>query len=286
MGKTAVGDMSDWSGLLKDFFRQIDDGTITRVKIEAIVNNKVVYPKEVAEHFVLNDLLRKTQKLLSRRFGKRIKADPLPAEFTPENLEKWEKFNLKPIFLPDEEISESRPLKNWIKPEKWFYQKIKEGKIPVDSAKLNRGWYLADFTPSVDYTDGTQVYANDPLAPIIERLRKEGIIGKNNETPTGSRFAIVPKDEWPILLDELATKLGFESKQVGLERAIEFNAIGNLYDSNRGKFNTWEWFTDPFGDFYRLYGGFRGYGGLSYVYYNWSDFRNDAFSGRPLVSFV
>ncbi|MFW0837796.1 MAG: hypothetical protein ACKKL5_02235 [Candidatus Komeilibacteria bacterium] len=37
MSKSAAGSMSDWSGLLKDMFRQIDDGTITRNQLHSFV---------------------------------------------------------------------------------------------------------------------------------------------------------------------------------------------------------------------------------------------------------
>lgn len=37
MKKSLAGSMSDWSGLLKDLFRQIDDGTITRDQLHMFV---------------------------------------------------------------------------------------------------------------------------------------------------------------------------------------------------------------------------------------------------------
>ncbi len=282
MKRKVVGSMSEWSGLLKDFFRQIDDGSMTSEMLEAAVNHKVVYPKVVKT--ALDTLISKTAKLLSR-FGKRIKVDPLPEWFTEENLARAAKFNLKPVFLPDEEISEDRNLKNWVKPEKWFYQKREEGKIGKDSDMLKRGWYLADFTPSVDYDNGIQVYPNDPLAPIIERLRKGGKVGKRDATPMGSRFSIIPQNEWPLVFTELAKEIGLNPKQIQLERAIEFNAIGNLYDSTRGKFNSWEWFSDLFEVSRRLSGGDRDDGGLADVVYYSSGYRYDDVAGRPLVSF-
>ncbi|MBI4119859.1 MAG: hypothetical protein HY454_00120, partial [Parcubacteria group bacterium] len=107
----------------------------------------------------------KTALLLSKRFGKQIEVDSWPTEFTPENLARWEtEFNLKPVYFPDEEVGEDRKLGKWIKPEAWFYKKIREGQIDSDAARLYKGWYLADFTPGVDYTDGSQVFPNDPLS--------------------------------------------------------------------------------------------------------------------------
>ena len=61
-------------------------------------------------------------------------------------------------FFPDEEIGETRELKDWIKPEKWFYRQIEDGKITKDTTHLHKGWYLADFAIGEDYTDGTQEF--------------------------------------------------------------------------------------------------------------------------------
>ena len=281
-----VGSMSDWSGLLKDFFRQIDDGSFTREMLKAVNEHRNPFTEPLA--VVLNfkeELIAKTTKLLSNRFGKKIVVDPLPDWFTEENLAKAAAFNLKPVFLPDEKIGHERPLRNWLKPNGWFYDQIQNGKIAADSAQLKRGWYLADFTIGADYNDGTQVFQNDPLAPIIARLRQEGKIGKKDKTPIGSRFAIMPKDEWPIVLAELANELGLKPEQLRLERAIEFNAIGNLYDKHRGGFHMWEWFADDFEDSHRLNGGNRDSGGLTNISYSWAVFRRDDVAGRPLVSF-
>ena len=225
-------------------------------------------------------------QVLPSRLNIPILVDPLPPEFTDENLAKWAGFGLRLVFLPDAEITEDMDIPGWIKLDKWFYDQIRNGKLGSDSAKLFSGWYLADITPGADYTDGTQVFPNDPLLPIIARLREQGKIGKYNNIPMGSRFAIT-NDEWRnVVCPAIAEALGFRPEQVRLERAIEFNAIGNLYDPNRGKYNMWEWFHDVFEDSDRLNGGPRGLGGLASVLEYGSDFRDDSRAGRPLVSFV
>jgi hypothetical protein len=242
-------------------------------------------PFEAKVPSVLEALVDVTQKKLQKFF--RVDIESLPSEFTEENLAKWAEFGFKPVYLPMEEIGENRKFKkNWTKPEKWFYQKIGEGKISADGAKLYRGWYLADFTVGVDYTDGTQVFPDDRFAPIIAKLREEGKIGKYDNTPLGSRFAIT-NDEWrDVVCPVIAEALGFKPQQVRLERAIEFNAIGNIYDPNRGKFNMWEWFSDKFADSRWLCGGGREHGGLAHVDCDWSGVRYDVIAGRPLVSFA
>jgi hypothetical protein len=201
-------------------------------------------------------------------------------------LVKLAAFNLRTVFLPGEEVSEARNFRQYTKPGNWFYQKIREQKIASDSAMLRRGWYLADFTAGTDYTDGTQEFASDPLSTLITNLREAGMVGKHEKTPAGSRFAITNSEWREVVLPALTAELVIPGLIFRLERAIEFNAIGNIYDPNRGKFNMWEWFDDAFQDGHRLYGGSRDYGGLSYVNYYSASNRYGSIAGRPLGCFV
>ena len=224
-------------------------------------------------------------QVLASRLRMPVLVDPIPLEFTPENLARWAEFGLRPVFLPDVEITEDMDIPGWIKLDKWFYYHIRSRKISADSAKLFHGWYLADFSIGTDYTNGTQVFQSDPFSLIIAGLREHGKIGKCDNTLYGSRFYIT-NDEWRnVVCPAIAEALGFRPEQVRLERAMEFNVIGNLYDPNRGKYNMWEWFEDIFGDSYRLCGGDRGRGGLSGIGLLWSVFRGGGVVGRPLVSF-
>src|SRR3989344_5205723 len=233
----------------------------------------------------------KTARRLSAVFKKRVVVDPLPPEFTEVNLAHWATFNMKPVFLPREDIGASRPLKNWTRLGMWFYDRVGDGRVkpihPDLPPTLLRGcWCLADFTVSTDYTEGSQVFVKDPLAPIIADLRQKKLVGCHSNTPDGSRFSITP-DEWrDVVLAHVASKLGVTRAQMRLERAIEFNAIGNLYDPNRGKFNSWEWFEDDFEGSGRLCGGSRDGGGLARVSDGWRGNRYGSIAARPLVSFI
>lgn len=282
-----------FSGLAERTVRELEvpGSGLTLDQLQAVFEGR--NPFEAARVLSLQDqLIAGATKKLRRHFGSASTVDQLPQAVTTENIRKWAKLNLVPVFLPGEEITESRNFRNWVKPEKWFYDQIRACNaanklgLPLDSARLRRGWYLADFTVGVDYTDGTQVFVSDPLSALISNLRESGVVGKLNNTPSGSRFAIT-NDEWrekvlPTLTDELhGTGVTFR-----LERAVEFNAIGNCYDNNRGKFNMWQWFDDPFQDSRRLIGGPRGNGGLAFVSYDSASYRCDGFAGRPLGCFV
>jgi len=294
METNLVGDVpSDELGAWIDIFQKRRSGVITAEHIKRFAKMDptpfAVTVKDATRE--IEKFAAKTARKLASVFKKRIIIDPLPPEFTEENLARWTTFNLKPVFLPGEDIGRERKLKGWKKPEDWFYDRVGDGKIkPVwddlPPTTLRRGWYLADFTVGADYTDGTQMFVDDPLAKIIAKLREEKKIGKYDKTPMGSRFSIT-WDEWDNpLLTYIASAYGLPRAQVRLERAIEFNAIGNLYDANRGKFNAWEWFHDQFGGASRLCGGYRDSGGLSRVYYHWQTSRDYYIAGRPLVSFA
>lgn len=47
--KKIVGDMSEWSGILKDLFRQIDDGSIGRSELQAFLEHRTPFFKESEE---------------------------------------------------------------------------------------------------------------------------------------------------------------------------------------------------------------------------------------------
>ncbi len=288
-----VGLPSDKLGLVLDFVGKLRNQPGFEEKAKLFLDGQCSFLVRVEKpaKTELERFMSRTKRMLSKRFGKRVIVDPLPPEFTDKNLAHWATFNFKPVFLPREDIGANRPLKNWTKLGRWFYERVGDGRIkpihPDLPPTLLRGcWHLADFTVSADYTGGSQVFANDPLAPIIADLRQKKLVGRYNNTPDGSRFSIAP-DEWQdCVLAHVASKLGVTRAQIRLERAIEFNAIGNLYDPNRGKFNAWEWFEDHFGDFHRLCGGDRGDGGLADVHYCRHVNRSSSIAARPLVSFI
>ena len=289
---------SDMIGTASEFLRKYKAGVITDDHVRRFVNLDPT-PFAVSAKTAKREIERsaaRTQRKLSAVFKKRIVVDPIPSEFTDENLAYWAMFNMSPVFLPGEDITQDRVLKgitqrDYVKLNDFFYRNVASGAIKpihpgLKPTMLRRGWYLADFTVSVDYTDGTQVFVNDLFAKIISDLRQQKLVGKHENTPMGSRFSIT-WDEWQnVVLTYLASKLNVTRAQMRLERAVEFNAIGNLYDANRGKFSVWEWSQDYFGGSSRLYGGCRDYGGLACVCYDWRDDRGGRIAGRPLVSFV
>lgn len=276
-------------GVQKDWLEKVSgpDGSLWLERTTLMLQCK--NPLEaVAKGPAWADEIRAQAKLkLKKFFGRHAQVDPVPAIWTPEFLENAAKYDMRPVYFIDLVLAEDLSLKNYVKPEHWIYQKIREGKVSIDAITLKKRWCLADFSVGVDYTDGSQVFPNDPWAPIIEKLRRElKVVGKYDNTPWGSRFSITPQEWDGIVLAHMASALGVTRAQTRLERAGEFNFIGNVYDPNRGRFNMLEWFNDPFGDSGRLCGGDRESGGLASVdYSNLSDDRHSGLAARPLVSF-
>lgn len=231
------------------------------------------------------EVIRLTQQKLRKKLGQIIQVPALPTAVTVVLFNKLAGFNMRPCFLPDLDIMANFNCPGYVKPNPWFYQKIESGEIDKAAAKLPGIWVFADFTKAIDYTDGTQVFPKDPLSPFITQLRQEGKIGKYDKTPSGSRFAIT-NDEWRnIVAPAFAKLIGVNPSQVRLERVVEFNFLGNVYDNNRGRFYSWQWFNDSFGSSGRLDGGDRDCGGLAHVDYDSSDYRSDFLFGRLLVEF-
>ena len=278
-----VGDTGKLA-LLEDFVVKLRKDVFTVDEMKRFLRRENPFATPVPMDF-REQTVAKVERILLKRFGRKITVDTLPEILTEENLRKAAKFNFQPVFsLGDVLLALDKP-KNWVAIPGKFFQWERNGKIASGSAIWPRGWYLADFTVGVDYDDGRQIFQNDRLSSLIEGLRKTGRVGKYDKTPMGSRFAIVPDSEWLLVFTELANELNFfTAKQVSLESFAAFNVIGNIYDKNRGKFNMWEWFADSFEDSYRLSGGSRGYGGLAYVDIDWDGCRDDI-AGRPLVSF-
>lgn len=235
----------------------------------------------------LSELFPETiEKFLIHRLKRKIKVDPFPPQFTLPFLTRAAEFGQRPVFFPDIEICQDSKFDNFVMPPEDFYNWIRSGQIAPDSAKLKKGWCLVNFTPAIYSTDKVRVYPDDPFAPIIKRLREEDEIEEyRSSSPLGSRFAITGS-EWPKVFAALGLEIEVSPDQINLERCIEYNFLGNVYDPDRGKFNSWESFADLLGDSKRLAGGCCSNGGLAHVESLWVDARIGDLAGRPLVSFV
>lgn len=192
-------------------------------------------------------------------------------------------------FLPKLELKQNSKFPGWhTKPEEWYWQKIKEGKVAKNAARLSGAWILVDGTQKPNYDDGKQLYENDGFGQILLRLREEGRIevpSSYSHVPRTSRFAVTPIERETHFNQALAEVLNIGKEKVRITREIEFNIIGNIHHPEWGQTNTLEWFDDIFGDGYRLYGGDSGDGGLAGVRYDGRVGRDGGIGFRPLAVF-
>lgn len=290
--------MPDWFARYKSAMRDLNDQLLLGLvepgkgrsldQLEVFNQHRSFAEIESAQTMTWQEqLARKAARFLRSRLRMKIVVPPVPDSVTSELLAKAESFGLKLRYLP--ELDLTKELRRWTKPGNWFFDQVRGGKVKsvaeLEPTRVRAGWYFVDLTPGVDYTDGTQVFPNDRLTPLITRLRQENKVGKYDKTPAGSRFSVTPPEWDTIVCPALGAEIGVATSQVRIERGAEFNAIGNLYDKNRGQFNMWEWFADHFEGSYRLCGGGSGYGGLASVRYDNAGGRYDSIVARPLVSF-
>ena len=267
-------------GLIQDLIRLHRAGERTKEQLLAYNEGRNPF----ALHW-FDAIVRKSQSKLSSKLRQKVIVPQPPTTFTEDLIIKLVASGMDVIYLPSLDIVEGFLPRNWVEPGRWFYVQIGDGKLEGFANRIKGGWYAIDTTPFVDCTDGTQMIPNDPLAPFLTKLRQERKIFQEEEIPYGSRFGI-SWDEWSeVIAPAFAEKFGLKTKKVRLERAIEFNAFGNIYDANRGKFNSWQWFQDVFDLTNRLFGGYHRHGGLARVDFCSGGKVDARIAGRLLVSF-
>ena len=197
----------------------------------------------------IESLLSQERQALKRFFGREISI-PNPPRALLEALRKAEEqgLDLEAHGLPPFSLKKDSKIKGWkVKPKEWFWQKIKEGKIDSEAARIDGGWIL---------------------------------VGTNRDG-FGRSWDDVHEEDLP----RLARMLRVENSQVRLLKAIEFNVLGNVFHPEWGQSHTWEWFEDNFGGGDRLVGGSSDDGGLADVDDHWSDLQLGYVGFRPLVVF-
>jgi len=201
----------------------------------------------------------------------------------------WRSLGLEPHFLPKISLRQDDDYPGWkIKPEKWFYEKIADGKIfsniagkltAVNGVGLQGIAVLIDTRLKPIFENSKQVWADDgALGCIIEELRKGDKIAKYEYGSQSSRFG-VSADGWETEIKPAwAKRLQLETNRVRLELFEEANVIPQIYlqmpRKADGQTDTSVWYEQYFEDRteycfgesdLRLYGGHSLHGGLAYV---------------------
>jgi len=255
-------------------------------KVESI-KQLIIEIKQKAESFDVwkNKLIKQEKEALLKYFGKAIDVPPIPAEITKEKMEFWKQNQFELHYSPGIEIKQTDNFPGQKKKlYDNFYNWIAESKISPDTNKLPTGWFLIDTRPKPQYDNGDQMFTNDILAPVLEELRKDGLI--KNYKKTGSRFN-VSHDELNILevKNAFAKALRVKAEHIDLPPAAIYNYLGNAFYPVWGETNTWEWFKEKFKRGFRLSGGRSDGGGLSDVGCGSSGYRGGYLGFRLLVRF-
>lgn len=254
-----------------------------------ILNADIVARKAKIAHLEATpeQLITSEAIALKSFFGKEIKVvEPPKALFqTLEQLNRLGIRRFEPHYLPQLTLKEEDNFPGWkVEPEKWFWERVKDGSIEKEAATLQEGWYLVDGRVKPNYNNGKQMYEDDYLGPMIEELRRVGKIQDYPYVPEHSRFGVSPKEIEGVILPEFAKTIKIEGV-VRSKRYIEFNVWGNMFYPQWGETNTWEWFADKYEDAHRLFGGHSDHGGLACVFCCWSGNRDDLTGFSPVVAF-
>lgn len=66
MAKENVGDISAWAGMFKDFFRQIDDGSITREMLQTFLDHRNPFDSREEQYItIVDDGKKKTSEIIA-----------------------------------------------------------------------------------------------------------------------------------------------------------------------------------------------------------------------------
>lgn len=240
------------------------------------------------------ELITSEKAAWSKFLGQEINI-PTPPQELIDTLNKAQKIGwiaAEAHFFPKIQFEQGLNFPGWsVKPEDYYWQKIKEAKIPPDAATFEGIWVVADGSQKPQYQHGIQMYENDPFSSILAKLRKDGEIQVpdwNNHIPATSRFGI-NNDELQIYVNPaIVDLLGVQPEQVRQPKAIEFNILGNLFHPEWGETNTWEWFEDKFSR-HNLHligsGGDYAHGNLGRMNFGSCRDNYDNLGFRPLVTF-
>lgn len=160
MVKPIVGSMSDWSGLLKDFFRQIDDGSIVHYQLKAFLEHRAPFTTLPDINWPLT-----YEKLgLTAEYAEASKKLVLPEE----NSNLWV-CPMVPGVTPNRVVASYRKLKVDV----WTYYDDLDANVHKNDRDPNcDGAYLAGFRRTIEADDE---FANKSANQLAE-IGHQGIV--------------------------------------------------------------------------------------------------------------
>lgn len=223
-------------------------------------------------------------RVLENFFGYEAVSRPSKAlmEFVERTTEQG--FTFEPYFEPRVVFTKDSSYPGLVvKPNPWLFDQIRKGNISPDAAILSGQWAAMEGFQKPEYDGGKQLYANDPLAPELERLRNNGRIAVPEwcrHIPSISRFGTSPDEIDSLIvpvfvqLSQIEDQIKAGTIKVGVSPWASWFYRGNTAHPEWGQTNTLEWLANKFEPAHRLVGGGRGGGGLADVRSYWHGDRN------------
>ena len=218
-------------------------------------------------------LLVEQRDVVERFRGKEVFPEPPKAllEFVERTAEQVFIYEL--YLEPNALFTQTSDYPGWrVRPNPYFWDLIKSGRLSPDAARLSLGWVAMEAIRRPPYDGGMQMYENDPLAPKLEQLRNDGKIAVPywcKHIPLTSRFGISAREIdnhiVPVFaqLSQIEEQIKAGTIKAGIPPYMAFNFRGNTAHPEFGETDTAEWFADETRDGRRLSGGDSGSGGLA-----------------------
>lgn len=248
------------------------------------------------------EISKNESESLKKFFGFLVDVPDLPGEITNERLEKWKKQGFELHYMPDIKMDKDDKYPGWkVKPNMYdefgLYKKIENGVLKEESAFLKSGWVLIETIkkPWRLSMGQRQEYQDDIFADAIVKLKDEGVIDeklintKDNEREPilrNSRCCLSVLDlEKEEVKKAFAEILDVKMDMISLPRAIELNALGNMYYPDFGNANSSEICSDYGNNGECTHFGFEKTRALSEISVKNRDYRSSASGFRLMVRF-
>lgn len=272
---------------LREFLRQIEDGSMNLSKLKEINAGNVTYPNLAGDW--LEPILAQNLRCLAE-FGLDGLFDlsqpifhSVLEKLGEQQIKAWRKMSLAPVYSPEILLDQNVGYRGFkVRPEAWYYEMAAAGRIyQIDeggNAQINRepfrikeGVYLIDTRCKPAYDGGRQMWDQDVryLGWRLKKLREAGKI--EPFAPPISRFRVSAQEAEHYVYPLLAGHADFKmAKEVRSESMIECSFFSQCFTYMPrvcdGETNTSVCFSDGFdGSGGRLDGGSSDDGGLAGV---------------------
>ena len=241
------------------------------------------------------ELIKEREQKVVRNFFniKNFEIPPLPDYLNETIIQSWRRLNFNIHYLPKISLKQKLNLPLWKdRPDKVFYEKIRQGKISQKAIELPGKWILIDSRDKPQkreiWITSNEVFFLRKIQPGLEDYfkKKNKQVHQNeylrkplNKMGFSSRFCLSIKDI-NKLKPFISRLLKINDKIIRLPYFIEYNYLGNAVYHQWAETKTWEWFEDIYDENQHLAGGSNSVGIIGWDPINyWSTI----LSFRPII---